>query len=46
MDSAASQSDFGARAGAGGNTYAALDLGTNNCRLLIAAPQESGFRVL
>ncbi|HWJ87468.1 MAG TPA: Ppx/GppA phosphatase family protein [Pelagibacterium sp.] len=26
--------------------YAALDLGTNNCRLLIARPTENGFRVL
>lgn len=26
--------------------FAALDLGTNNCRLLIAAPTSSGFRVL
>lgn len=26
--------------------YAALDLGTNNCRLLIAAPTRSGFRVV
>jgi exopolyphosphatase/guanosine-5'-triphosphate,3'-diphosphate pyrophosphatase len=27
-------------------TYAALDLGTNNCRLLIARPTASGFRVI
>lgn len=26
--------------------YAALDLGTNNCRLLIARPEERGFRVV
>jgi exopolyphosphatase/guanosine-5'-triphosphate,3'-diphosphate pyrophosphatase len=26
--------------------YAALDLGTNNCRLLMATPQGDGFRVL
>ena len=26
--------------------YAALDLGTNNCRLLVAAPAGDGFRVL
>lgn len=26
--------------------YAALDLGTNNCRLLIARPTDHGFRVL
>ncbi|MEO0980523.1 MAG: Ppx/GppA phosphatase family protein [Pseudomonadota bacterium] len=33
----------------GGNRsplYAALDLGTNNCRLLIARPEERGFRVV
>jgi exopolyphosphatase/guanosine-5'-triphosphate,3'-diphosphate pyrophosphatase len=29
-----------------GPLYAALDLGTNNCRLLIARPHEAGFRVL
>jgi exopolyphosphatase/guanosine-5'-triphosphate,3'-diphosphate pyrophosphatase len=27
-------------------TSAALDLGTNNCRLLIARPQRQGFRVV
>ncbi|WP_189434602.1 Ppx/GppA phosphatase family protein [Pseudovibrio japonicus] len=26
--------------------YAALDLGTNNCRLLIARPEQRGFRVV
>src|SRR5438445_385143 len=26
--------------------YAALDLGTNNCRLLIACPTDDGFRVV
>ena len=28
------------------HTYAALDLGTNNCRLLIARPQEEGFKII
>ena len=26
--------------------FAALDLGSNNCRLLIAAPEGEGFQVL
>ena len=30
----------------GGHIYAALDLGTNNCRLLIAHPTHQGFRVI
>ena len=29
-----------------GPAFAALDLGTNNCRLLVAAPSGDGFRVL
>jgi exopolyphosphatase/guanosine-5'-triphosphate,3'-diphosphate pyrophosphatase len=32
--------------GAGNGVYAALDLGTNNCRLLIACPTGDGFRVV
>ena len=27
-------------------TYAAIDLGTNNCRLLIAEPRDTGFQVV
>ncbi len=30
----------------GGPLYAALDLGTNNCRLLVAEPWRQGFRVV
>lgn len=30
----------------GTGIYAALDLGTNNCRLLIACPTQDGFRVV
>jgi exopolyphosphatase/guanosine-5'-triphosphate,3'-diphosphate pyrophosphatase len=29
-----------------GHVFAALDLGTNNCRLLIARPTSAGFRVI
>ncbi|NVJ64776.1 MAG: Ppx/GppA family phosphatase [Flavobacteriaceae bacterium] len=44
----------GGRPGAGyyrrdaitGPLYAALDLGTNNCRLLVAQPEARGFRVV
>jgi exopolyphosphatase / guanosine-5'-triphosphate,3'-diphosphate pyrophosphatase len=32
--------------GPGAGVYAALDLGTNNCRLLIACPTGDGFRVV
>jgi exopolyphosphatase/guanosine-5'-triphosphate,3'-diphosphate pyrophosphatase len=44
-------SHFSARRGdsareRGGATYAALDLGTNNCRLLVARPTDDGFRVI
>ena len=36
----------GRPAGRGAATYAALDLGTNNCRLLVARPTADGFRVV
>src|SRR3954468_22748113 len=40
-------SPSGSVAGAAANgVYAALDLGTNNCRLLIACPAGDGFRVV
>src|ERR1043165_6998513 len=41
---AAGAAGVGARAAPG--VYAALDLGTNNCRLLIACPTGDGFRVI
>lgn len=40
------QGGFAARCGTVATTYAALDLGTNNCRLLIGAPVGHGFRVV
>ena len=33
-------------AGANGHTYAAIDLGTNNCGLLVARPNGKGFHVV
>jgi exopolyphosphatase/guanosine-5'-triphosphate,3'-diphosphate pyrophosphatase len=36
----------GGRAAAASATYAALDLGTNNCRLLVARATRDGFRVV
>src|SRR5499433_4444187 len=38
--------DVGFGSDRGGATYAALDLGTNNCRLLVARPAGQGFRVV
>lgn len=42
------QPPFGAGRGAAGlpPAYAALDLGTNNCRLLVGTPSAAGFRVV
>ena len=40
------RSDTGFAGDRGGSTYAALDLGTNNCRLLVARPAGDGFRVI
>jgi len=40
------RSGNGQGAGRWGHTYAAVDLGTNNCRLLIARPTGAGFRVI
>jgi len=34
------------RRGSHRHTYAAIDLGTNNCRLLIARPNDNGFTVI
>ena len=38
--------DGGVGSDRGGASYAALDLGTNNCRLLVARPSGDGFRVV
>ncbi|MCB4822202.1 Ppx/GppA phosphatase family protein [Roseicella aerolata] len=37
---------YAARCGTVVSAYAALDLGTNNCRLLVGAPTGGGFRVV
>ncbi len=34
------------RRGRWGHIFAAIDLGTNNCRLLIARPTQTGFRII
>ena len=36
----------GSRKGRSGPLYAAVDLGTNNCRLLVAEPWGKSFRVV
>src|SRR5579884_541373 len=41
-----SDQGFSARREPQRHTYAAIDLGTNNCRLLIARPSDSGFTVI
>src|SRR5665213_2138785 len=46
VDPARGRADGRGRAPAETPIYAALDLGTNNCRLLIAAPTARGFRII
>lgn len=46
VDSALADADASAPRAERGPCYAALDLGTNNCRLLIATPTERGFRIV
>ena len=40
------RTDGGLGSDRGGASYAALDLGTNNCRLLVARPTGNSFRVV
>jgi len=42
----AARNSPGSGSGGGHPVYAALDLGTNNCRLLVALPARQGFRVI
>jgi exopolyphosphatase/guanosine-5'-triphosphate,3'-diphosphate pyrophosphatase len=47
VGAAQGKSDAGVRGGRGAAPiYAALDLGTNNCRLLVAKPSRRGFLVI
>jgi exopolyphosphatase/guanosine-5'-triphosphate,3'-diphosphate pyrophosphatase len=41
-----SNQGFSQRRGPHRHTYGAIDLGTNNCRLLIARPSDGGFTVI
>ena len=41
-----SDQGFSPRRGRHRHTYGAIDLGTNNCRLLIARPNDGGFTVI
>lgn len=43
---AQASSKAGGGKGRHAHTYAALDLGTNNCRLLVARPHKGGFRII
>lgn len=45
-DRSGGQGSPGPQARPSGNFYGALDLGTNNCRLLIATPSNRGFTVV
>src|SRR6266508_149507 len=46
LKAAEGKNDTGARAPLAPSIYGALDLGTNNCRLLVAKPSRRGFRVI
>ena len=46
LDRGPRQREAHGRSAAAGPTYAALDLGTNNCRLLVARPTVDSFRVI